>query len=381
MSDSANNKVDLAARLRVARSASGLTQGQAADKVGVARTTLVAIEQGERQVRPAELIALANLYGTSVNALTRPTAIQSAKAVQFRRNATRGDEESARHAAAMLNRLAASCVELERRLERTLVQRYPAERPIVPHTSIQAQGEDLALELRGILGLGNAPVSELPAIVEAELGVRVFLHPLASDISEVCLFDNDLGANVLLNAKHARTRQNWSLAHALGHLLTSRQTSDVCYAVDGIKSASEKVADAFAASFLMPAPALRRRVRDIVGARGQITVRDLFLLAREFFVSSEAMCRRLEDLNLLAGGTWETVRGRGLEREAESDGGLQADHRSPTPSRLAVLVAEAVSSELVSEGQASEMLCLTRLQLRRLLDDINALGNETLVLA
>lgn len=380
MLESGSNMVDLAARLRVARTAGGLTQGQAADKLGLSRTTLVAIEQGERQVRPAELIALANLYGTSVNALTRPTAIQSARPVQFRRNATRGDEESARQAAATLNRLASSCVELERRLERSLVQRYPAERPIVPHTNINAQGEDLALELRGILGMGNAPVSELPAIVEAELGVRVFLHPLASDISEVCLFDAELGANVLLNAKHRRTRQNWSLAHALGHLLTSRHTSDVCYTVDGTKSATEKVADAFAASFLMPGSGLRRRVRDIVGLRGQITVRDLFLLAREFFVSSEAMCRRLEDLDLLASGTWETIRGRGLEL-ANADDGPAQESAAPAPSRLAVLIAEAVTTGLVSEGQASEMLCITRLQLRRLVDDINAVGNDTLELA
>lgn len=49
-------------RLRVARSASGLTQEQAAERLGLARTTLVAIERGDRQPRPEELVAFAKLY-------------------------------------------------------------------------------------------------------------------------------------------------------------------------------------------------------------------------------------------------------------------------------------------------------------------------------
>jgi len=46
-------------RLRVARSTAGLTQEDAAIQLSVARTTLVAIEQGQRRVRPDELRAFA----------------------------------------------------------------------------------------------------------------------------------------------------------------------------------------------------------------------------------------------------------------------------------------------------------------------------------
>ena len=46
----------LLARLRRAREDQGLSQGSVAEELGVARTTIVAIEQGERQLRPEELL-------------------------------------------------------------------------------------------------------------------------------------------------------------------------------------------------------------------------------------------------------------------------------------------------------------------------------------
>ena len=55
--------VALGERLRIARSRSGLTQNAAAVKLGLARTTLVAIEQGQRRIKPDELIAMAHFTG------------------------------------------------------------------------------------------------------------------------------------------------------------------------------------------------------------------------------------------------------------------------------------------------------------------------------
>ena len=43
----------------------------------MARTTIVAIEQGERRVKIDEVQKLAKLFGTSVNALLRREAVQS----------------------------------------------------------------------------------------------------------------------------------------------------------------------------------------------------------------------------------------------------------------------------------------------------------------
>src|SRR6187402_1645796 len=109
----------LGERLRVARTASGLTQEQAAESVGMARTTLVAIEKGDREARPEELIALAKRYGVSVHSLLRPTAVK-VEIVGLLRKKSRTPEgdRDAIAALGVLHDVAAAYVELEQRLNK-----------------------------------------------------------------------------------------------------------------------------------------------------------------------------------------------------------------------------------------------------------------------
>lgn len=90
------DSVTLGTRLKSARKTAGLTQGQVAEKLGVARTTIVAIEKGERRVKPGELVLLAQLYGESAGRLLRPTALVPDLVLQFRLSRARptSDEES-----------------------------------------------------------------------------------------------------------------------------------------------------------------------------------------------------------------------------------------------------------------------------------------------
>lgn len=63
-SDAVRSKI--AARLRAAREAAGLTQGQAALKLNLHRPAVSEIEAGRRKVSAEELQTLANLYGVDV---------------------------------------------------------------------------------------------------------------------------------------------------------------------------------------------------------------------------------------------------------------------------------------------------------------------------
>ena len=58
MSQEEIDSVDVGRRLRIARETAGMTQADAATTINVARTTLVAIEKGQRAVRTAELLPL-----------------------------------------------------------------------------------------------------------------------------------------------------------------------------------------------------------------------------------------------------------------------------------------------------------------------------------
>lgn len=92
---------ELGERLRAARETANFTQKDAADAIAVARTTLVAIEQGQRRARIDELQQLAKLYRTSVNAILRREAVHVDLAPRFRRLI--GDNDQAATAAADLS--------------------------------------------------------------------------------------------------------------------------------------------------------------------------------------------------------------------------------------------------------------------------------------
>lgn len=64
----------LGERLAETRRALRLTQQQAAENLGVAPTTIAAIENGDRRPRAAELVKLAQLYGRPVGHFVRAEA-------------------------------------------------------------------------------------------------------------------------------------------------------------------------------------------------------------------------------------------------------------------------------------------------------------------
>src|SRR5260221_4487035 len=143
---------NLGERLRIARENAKLTQEGAADAINVARTTLVAIEQGQRRLRMGELQKLAKTYGSSVNALLRQEAVHVDLAPRFRKMLDAKDTAAAQ-AADLLANLAKAEVELENLLGVKRVQNYPPERPLLPG-DIRSQAEHDATELRNRLGLG-----------------------------------------------------------------------------------------------------------------------------------------------------------------------------------------------------------------------------------
>lgn len=361
----------LGERLRVARSAAGFTQEQAAEKLGVARTTLVAIEGGDREPKPDELIALAQLYGVGVHSLLRPSAVRVDLVGQFRRKRTgregKADREGVQ-ALTLLHDLAAAYVELERRLHKVTPVDYPPERKI-GRGRLDQRAEELAAELRSRLGLGLGPIPDLVGILELELGLRVFIRPLPSSIAGVYAFHDELGACVVLNRLHRRARRRWTLAHELAHFLTTRREPSVAFTKIG-KHPDDVFADAFAAAFLMPSVTVRRMFEEYVGQEGRFSARHLILGAHRLGVSVEAFARQLESLELLPQGTHDSLKDRGLDEEVvQRVLGNQEEAESTEPgSRLLMLAAEAYEAGLYSEGQLADMLVMERVELRRAID-------------
>src|SRR3546814_393448 len=119
---------DVGNRLRIARESARMTQADAAAAIDIARTTLVAIEKGQRRVRMNELQQLSRLYGMTVNALLRQEAVHVDLAPRFRRLPDSSDS-AADAAVQLLSDLARAEVELESLLGVKRSRNYPPERP------------------------------------------------------------------------------------------------------------------------------------------------------------------------------------------------------------------------------------------------------------
>lgn len=366
-------------RLRVARTDARLNQEDAAKALSLSRPTMVAIEKGQRKVKWEELDQLAQLYKVPINRLLAQDAVQLDLQGRFRRVDV--NEEEAAEAIAQLNRLASASVELERLLGLKLSPAYPPEQRIGPG-SVDRQAEEAALELRHRLGIGLAPIPDIVSLLENELGIRVFVRGLASNIAGVFAFDPVVGACILLNAKHPWERRALTAGHELGHFLTNRSAVDLVELNESLPSADERFANAFSHAFLMPPTAVRRRFQDMVEADKKFTPRHLILLAHTFHVSIEAICRQLEKLELLPQGSFESLKRRGFNKDAVR--GVIGDPAPtngtiPKNPRLAHLVSSAFRRELASEGQLASMLGLDRVEVRELIDIFGDSDEDELV--
>lgn len=72
-------------RLRDYRKALGLSQNYVAKQLGVARTTITAIECGERNVIAGELDLFSNIYGVTVDEILHESTSEDAEATMFAR--------------------------------------------------------------------------------------------------------------------------------------------------------------------------------------------------------------------------------------------------------------------------------------------------------
>ena len=376
--------VDVGARLRGAREAAGLTQTDAAADLRVARTTLVAVEQGRRRVRTDELQHLAHLYGTSVNAVLRREAVHVDLVPRFRKLSTANDE-AAERAARLLTDLVRAEVELENLLGVTRTRNYPPARPLLPG-DVRLQAENDATELRQWLGLGLAPVRDVMSLLELDVGVRLYVRPLDSRVSGLFAYDDGVGACILLNARHPRERQAQTGIHELGHLTSRRQTPDVCRFDRQDDSREERYANAFGHAFLTPARTVAVRFQDLTAGAPRFTRRHVILLAHAFGVSREAMVRRLEEIGLVKRGTWDWFEANGgiTNEQAGQVLGEPGTANPDTPDarcrvsfRLGLLAAEVHRRELLSEGQLARLLRLDRVELRKVLDAADNDGNDT----
>lgn len=350
----------LALRLRAAREARGLTQAQAAAELGVSRPLLIAIEKGTRQASPQELTRLAEIYRTTVSELLRPAPPPTAIGARFRAVMPADQNDG--------GELSLAVDELQRRADDYLdLLRITASEPPGRPEPVRAirmadsrRAEDLAIEERNRLGLGDGPVRPLREVLEIEVGLRVFLLPLPSRIAGLFVIAEPLGGCMAVNSRHPSERRRWTMAHEYAHYLANRDRAEVTRLAYQRQPESEYFADAFAASFLMPRSGLSRRFHELKRTSSdRITPAMLVQLAHAYGVSLQALSDRLEELGLIPAGTWERLRERNFQpRMAARMLGLeQPDQASDAlPLHYRLLAAQLYADGEITETQLARYL-------------------------
>lgn len=378
------NRQKLGQRLQAARKARGLTQQEVADRLHIARTTLTAIEKGERLIRPDELMLLSQLYNEPVNLFLRQGTSQEPFSVQFRTALAQTDGIEIEQSIYEFQKLCEDYLHLETLIDSPMPKKYPPIYELGILNPVK-RAEDISTMERNRLGLGDVMITNLKKILQNEVGIRIFGLPLPSKIAGLFAYTEQLGACIATNSRHPRDRQLMSLIHEYGHFLTSRAKADIVILKTYTRiPASERFADAFARFFLMPSSDLQRRFHDINNVKkGDVTPADLLSLADLYSVSFQALLFRLEELKLLRSGTWENLKNRGFQvRKAQEILGIQSKTGSneiELPYRYRALAVQAFNNADISEGQLARFLRTDRVRAREAVSkfiDRNSINDE-----
>lgn len=362
---------ELGARLQLARKAARMTQQHVAEHLDVARTTVVAIEKGERRIQPLELVRLAELYGMPLSDLLRARAGRKL-AVQLRAAFGRevDVEQELEPFIEKLEQLCENFLELEQ-MAGSGMRRY-LEPYDISGVSPERAAEDVAGTERNRLGLGDGPIPNLRAVLENDAGLRIFYLLLPNRVAAMFGHTEELGGCMAINRNHPPEKRRLSAAHEYGHFITRRDRAEITVLNRYQRVPEhERFADAFSYAFLMPTAGVSRRFNEMRRARGgKATVADICQLAHLYFVSVEAMFRRIEHLRLIPSGTWDRLNEAKFQvREAQALLNLPAQHVDDQvmPARYRYLAAEAVVRGDITETElANKYLQTDRVTAREL---------------
>ncbi len=277
-------------RIRQARLVAGLTQDELAQCLAVQQQpiTKAALSKYElnKSTPPARvLMALAHVLGVIPSYFLAEDVV-AIQWLAFRKHAqlpqARQDEVKAyaQHVA-------------EQQMELTTLL-YPGERPQfpTPHPATTVEdAEHAAEELRRMWGLDDNPIESITQVIEDHGGVVVGIPRPIDHFDGISGWINQDIPLAVTATTGSLDRQRFNVAHEIGHLLLWNDKQD--------EKTSETIAHRFAASFLLPAHAIRH---ELGVHRQRIDIGELRLLKQKFGISMQAIIYRAHDLGIITTG-------------------------------------------------------------------------------
>jgi len=350
------------------RELAGFSQEDFAEKIGLSRATLSAIENGHSSIDSAMLVVAARLLGRQVSEFFEETP---EKLKLLYRAAT--DVSAPPEVRSRFERFCKAYRELEEIVgvaDNLLPPPEYSFSPDVQSKPLQFAAQVAASE-RDRLGLGRLdPIENLFQLMD-EKGLRVFRVDLDNlDVYGLSAFSRRYGACILLNSSNTLERQIFSLAHEYAHPLMHRafyKSPEPMSTLEGDHEL-ELMADTFAANFLVPETGLREAFQRDVGDK-LLALEDIIFLKHYFRVSAEVMIRRLRELDLISKLEADSLQ-QELDRRREpnkeiaplSDDLIKEWQQT---SRFEHLAKKAALTEAVSLGKLAQLLGISVVEAKK----------------
>jgi Zn-dependent peptidase ImmA (M78 family)/DNA-binding XRE family transcriptional regulator len=353
-------------RLQRARLAAGLSQADVAMALKIPRPAVSLIESGQRSVSSVELAKLARLFGKPATSFLFEPDDQPV--LEYFRAATPLEEGDR----AVVDEAVEWCRYYALLEQATFgEQHYELPTYPVPRGLAIDQGAYLAEQERRRLGLGDSPVRSMIDLLEHE-GVKVLVRPFpqGSPVSGFYFFSPELGPCAVINSQERPSRQRFTAAHEYGHFLVDRGEEiqgEICD-TRRHREPFEMRANAFAAAFLLPEGGIEASLIDLHADRNRVEAEHAVHLMHHFGVSYDAVLWRLLNLGWITAQQRQrlsAVSATALERALgyEDEPGAA----EPEPDRLRNIAIEAWRADEISLGKLSELLGVSKAELRRVL--------------
>ncbi|MHB8576761.1 MAG: helix-turn-helix domain-containing protein [Dehalococcoidia bacterium] len=329
-------------RLKQARHRAGLTTRQLGERAGVSAQAVSKYERGLNVPGSAVLLRLGAELGARTEFFFRPTSI-GAIVPAFRRCAP-----LSKHDVETLVAQIRDWLERYLLLE-SLLDHHAGSAFIMPEglprPAASAEDAECAADrLRAAWELGSGPIGSLTEVLE-ERGIKVEPFDAPHDV-DACMFWAETHAGripiVALNRNMSGERQRFSLGHELGHLFL--QTTG--------GADEQKLANRFAAAFLVPGATARRELGE---RRHALDLYELHLLKHRYGMSMQAWARRARDLDIITGAERHRLR-RLLTVGGDETIEPGDQYPSEQSSRMERLVMQALAEDAIGETRAGEIL-------------------------
>jgi Zn-dependent peptidase ImmA (M78 family)/transcriptional regulator with XRE-family HTH domain len=375
---------ELSEALRKGRERAGLSQDAAATAAGINRVLLSYYETGRRPVPLSTAAILARLYGTDLGQVLAseqaggkdPGTGVDVSGILYRASSP-ALADAARGGLSLFERYLGVYAELATELRRPLPGKGQSPFPAVTGSAAR-DAADAARQLRRYLNLGGGPLGDPLRVADDH--VLIWRLPLGEDLQGAPsgFFYNhpEAGFSVVINSDMTLGRQVFTVGHEMAHAFFHSRTIDVIVSMPGAEVGRERFADMFAGELLVPGDELRRLVVEHAAWNGLTSPITVVHLQRHFGVSYATIRVRLLQEHLIDHPTFEELAQVSPSRLAQAlgypihpadMGDFTMHPLARFPSRMLVLVRDALEQGFITPRDAAETLGTSSQEARQLL--------------